>query len=104
MLYRVAAALVISCAILSTISSEAAQARLCLPVSTEVVSLGEDGARAYAARSLDRAIAQQEAALKSSGRKLAKTRRDELSCAPFPNIIGADEWKCTGSARVCAAE
>jgi len=102
--YRVASALVMSCAGLAAGSPETAQARLCLPVNTEVVSLGEDRARTYAARSLDRAIAQQESALKSSGRKLAKTRRDELSCAPFPNIIGADEWKCTGSARVCAAE
>lgn len=104
MRYRVASAIVISCAAFTLFSTEPAQARLCMPVSTEVVSLGEHRARAYAARSLDRAIAQQESALKSSGRKLAKTRRDELSCAPFPNIIGADEWKCTGSARVCAAK
>jgi hypothetical protein len=102
--YRVAAALIISCAVLATIPERPALAGLCMPVSTQVVSLGEDRARAYAARSLDRAIAEQESALKLSGRKLATTRRDELSCAPFPNIIGADEWKCTGSARVCAAE
>ena len=102
--YRDAAALVISCAVFASLSPEAAEAGLCLPVSTEVVSLGENRARSYASRSLDRAIARQESALESSGRKLAKTRRDELSCAPFPNIIGADEWKCTGTARVCAAD
>ncbi len=103
MQYRLACALVLSCSVLGMVSSATAQARLCMPVSTEVVSLGEANARAYAARSLDRAVAEQKSALKSSGRQIATTRRDELSCAPFPNIIGADEWKCTGSARVCAA-
>lgn len=102
--YRVIAPLAVLLAAVFTLSPSIAQARACFPVSTEVVSLGEDRARVYAARSLDRAIAQQESALKASGRKLAKTRRDELSCAPFPNIIGADEWKCSGTARVCAAE
>lgn len=104
MWYRLLFAVTVVLAAVCTLSPGIAGARVCFPVSTDVVSLGEDRARIYAAHSLDRAIAHQKSALKSSGRNLAKTRRDELSCAPFPNIIGADEWKCTGSARVCAAD
>jgi len=100
--FRVTTSLLVSCAILAVTVPGAAPARTCFPVNADVVSLGEENARIYAAHSLDRAIAQQESALKISGRKLAKTEREALSCAPYPNLIGADEWRCTGSARVCA--
>jgi hypothetical protein len=85
-------------------AGETAAARTCFPVETEVVSLGENNARAYTDRSLQRAIAARKTSLEASGRSVGRVTRAELDCAPYPNIIGADEWRCTGSARVCAAD
>lgn len=85
------------------IASHSASAQTCFPVSSEVVSLGEANARAYAGRSLDGAIAARKSAIESSGNTVGRVTRAELECAPFPNLLGADEWRCTGRARVCAA-
>lgn len=85
-------------------TSPPASAKTCFPVETEVVSLGEANARAYAKRSLDREIERRERSLETSGRGVGKVSRGEFDCAPYPNLLGADEWQCAGSARVCAAE
>lgn len=81
-----------------------AHAQTCFPVNSDVVSLGEANARAYAGQSLDRAIAARKTAIESSGSSVGKVARTDLDCAPYPNLIGADEWRCKGRARVCAAE
>lgn len=81
-----------------------AAAKTCFPVSSEVVSLGKDNARVYAGRRLDEAIAARQSSLEASGRNVSEVRGKELTCAPYPNLIGADEWQCAGSARVCAGE
>jgi hypothetical protein len=80
----------------------AAWARPCFPVTSEVVSLGEDSAKAYAERSLDRGIENEQAIIASRGEAVGKITRQELRCAPFPNLLGADEWRCVGAAKVCA--
>jgi len=87
-----------------TFAGETAAARTCFPLQTEVVSLGENNARAYTDRSLQRAIAARKTSLEASGRSVGRVTRGELDCAPYPNILGADEWRCTGRARVCAAD
>jgi len=87
-----------------TFAGEMAAARTCFPLQTEVVSLGENNARAYTDRSLQRAIAARKTSLEASGRSVGRVTRGELNCAPYPNILGADEWRCTGRARICAAE
>jgi len=84
-------------------SHGAATARVCLPITSEVVSLGEGNARAYTQLSLERKIASGRTSLETSGRGSATVVDKRLECAPFPNILGADEWRCTGRARVCAA-
>lgn len=95
----------VSFAAMLTVSAIApAAAKTCFPVSSEVVSLGEDNARAYAGRRLDEAVAARQNSIEASGRSVSGVRGKELTCAPYPNLIGADEWQCAGSARVCAAD
>jgi hypothetical protein len=96
--------LTIMAAFAVALAANSATARTCFPVNSEVVSLGESNARAYAARSLDRAIAARKTSIETSGRSIGRITRADLDCAPFPNLLGADEWRCTGSARVCAAD
>lgn len=74
----------------------------CFPVKSEVVSLGEKAARFYAERSLVKAIDEQKGSLESSGGQFGRVTRSALSCKPFPNLIGADEWRCVGEAKVCS--
>jgi len=73
----------------------------CFPVKSEVVSLGEKAARYYADRSLVKAIDEQKASAESSGAQIGRIVKSDLNCAPFPNLIGADEWRCTGEAKLC---
>lgn len=83
-----------------TLSCGLAQAG-CFPVKSEVVSLGEKAARYYADRSLAKAIDEQKGSAESSGVQIGRVVRSDLACAPFPNLIGADEWRCTGEAKLC---
>ena len=76
----------------------------CFPVRSEVVSLGEKAARFYADRSLVKAIDEQKSSLESSGGQFGRVARSELNCKPFPNLIGADEWRCVGEAKVCTGK
>lgn len=80
-----------------------ASARTCFSVNAKVVSLGERNARAYADRRLAQEIESRKSVLETTGRRVSEIKRDSLSCAPYPNILGADEWQCAGSARVCAS-
>ncbi len=81
----------------------AAAAQTCFPVKSEVVSLGQENAEVYTGRSLDRAIAARTEMIEASGREVGNVTREDLECAPYPNLIGADEWRCAGRAVVCAA-
>jgi len=90
------AASCLSFALLST-----AQAGPCFPVNSEVVSLGEQAARYYAARSLDQQIEDRRQGLSASGRSVGRIDRQALDCSPYLNILGADEWRCRGAAKVC---
>lgn len=74
----------------------------CNPVKSEVVSLGEKPARAYATRSLDKGIEEEKQTITSTGRQIGRIVKKDLTCKPFPNLIGADEWRCVGEARVCS--
>lgn len=73
----------------------------CFPVKSEIVSLGEKAARYYADRSLAKAIDEQKTSAESSGAQIGRIVKSDLACAPFPNVIGADEWRCTGEAKFC---
>lgn len=73
----------------------------CHPVSVDVVSLGEKAARVYGERSLAREIAEQRRTLTYARPDNVRIVRQPLECRYFPNIIAADEWRCTGSAKLC---
>ena len=81
-----------------------ALAARCFPAASDVVSLGQNTARSYAEASLDRSIAQQQQLLESLGEKVPGTVKKTLDCKPFPNVLGADEWRCVGSAKVCTGK
>ena len=88
--------------VLAGVALSAGSARAgCFPVRSEVFSLGEKAARFYAERSLVKAIDEQKGSLESSGNKLGRVTKGALSCKPFPNLIGADEWRCVGEAKLC---
>lgn len=90
-----------SCLVL--VFSSNAHARVtCFPLNADVVSLGEATARNYTVRRIETIVAEHERMLEATGRELTRTIRNEPDCAPFPNLIGADEWRCTATARVCA--
>jgi hypothetical protein len=80
--------------------SGAAQAD-CTPVSSEVVSIGQKAARFYSERSLTSAIDGEKARIETMGAKLGPVSQS-MDCAPYPNLIGADEWRCVGKGKVCA--
>ncbi len=73
----------------------------CMPVNSDVVSLGEKAARFYSQRSLTNAIASERERLQSVGMTSGKVA-SQMNCKPFPNLIGADEWRCVGEAKVCS--
>jgi hypothetical protein len=73
----------------------------CFPVKSDVVSLGEVAARFYAQRSLDRSVDGERERVESTGAAVGRVVKKELSCKPYPNLIGANEWRCLGEARVC---
>lgn len=91
-------------ALLTVSAITPAAGKTCFPVSSEVVSLGKDSARAYAGRRLEEAVAAQQNSIEASGRSAGEVKDREMTCAPYPNLIGADEWQCAGSARVCAGD
>lgn len=84
--------------------SGSAQAAKCFPAASDVVSLGEKTARSYADASLDKSIAQQQQLLETLGEKAPNSVKKTLDCKPFPNVLGADEWRCVGSAKVCTGK
>jgi hypothetical protein len=73
----------------------------CFPVKTDNISLGEKPARAYAERSLNKGIEAETRRLQAAGAQIGRVVRKELTCKHFPNVLGADEWRCLGEARVC---
>jgi hypothetical protein len=81
-----------------------AAAAQCLPADSDVVSLGEKAARAYGERSLNKHIAERSLAIESRGEKVSRIVKRSMDCKPFPNLLGADEWRCVGSARVCTGK
>jgi hypothetical protein len=93
--------LLVTAAVAIAILPRAAEAG-CNPVKADVVSLGEKPARAYTTRSLDKGIEEEKQTITSTGGRVGKIVKKDLTCKPFPNLIGADEWRCTGEARVCS--
>jgi hypothetical protein len=73
----------------------------CTPVNSEVVSLGEKAARFYSDRSLTGAIESEKRRIEAVGAKPGKITQS-MECAPYPNLIGADEWRCAGKGKVCS--
>ncbi|MBC8051116.1 MAG: hypothetical protein H7X92_13360 [Chitinophagales bacterium] len=73
----------------------------CTPLDTDIVSLGEKAARFYAMRSLNGKIEDEKTALVKQGFEVGAISPPKLDCKFFPNIINMDEWRCTGTARVC---
>lgn len=73
----------------------------CFPVTSDVVSLGEKSAHSYAERSLDQQINDEKRVIASIGAEIGRIAKREMSCKPYPNVLGADEWRCVGAARVC---
>lgn len=74
---------------------------ICFPVTTDIVSLGEKTALAYAQRSMTRNIEEEKERITGTGGTVQRVTGPDISCQPFPNLIGADEWRCVGSAKVC---
>jgi hypothetical protein len=73
----------------------------CTPVKSEVVSLGQKAARWYSERSLTNAIDDEKRRLEATGIKLGAVTKS-MNCVPYPNLIGADEWRCVGDGKVCS--
>jgi hypothetical protein len=73
----------------------------CMPLSSDVVSLGEKAARFYSDRSLAAAISDERERLSQVGMPVGRITK-AIDCKPFPNLIGADEWRCVGQAKVCS--
>ncbi len=73
----------------------------CTPVKSEVVSLGEKAARWYSERSLTNAIDDEKRRIEATGIKLGPVSK-AMKCVPYPNLIGADEWRCVGEGKVCS--
>jgi len=92
-----AAALLAASLLLSAGTAEAG----CMPVRSEVVSLGEKAARFYSERSLKNGIEAEQRRLGSVALTLVKVSKI-MTCVPYPNLLGADEWRCVGEAKVCA--
>lgn len=73
----------------------------CRPLSSDVVAIGKKNAYQYSERSLRKAIESEKESIISSGAKVAKVTKQTITCKPFNNILGADEWRCIGDAKVC---
>jgi hypothetical protein len=78
-----------------------AQAAGCTPVKSDVVSLGEKAARFYSERSLGDVIAAEKRRIEAMGTAAGPITKS-MKCEPFPNLLGADEWRCVGAGKVCA--
>jgi hypothetical protein len=73
----------------------------CRPLKTDVVGLGEKSPRGYAGRNLQKAIEAEKDSITVSGGKAGRVTKPTITCKPFPNLIGANEWRCVGEAKVC---
>ena len=93
--------LVLPAVLIGALVYPAMASAVCFPVKTDIVSLGEKSARFYAERRLSENIEDQKSVLKSAGSAQSRVVKRELSCKPFPNVLGADEWRCIGQAKVC---
>lgn len=74
----------------------------CYKVKAEVVSLGEEVTKSYAERNITREIEDEKETLEATGKTVSKVVGPAYECKPYPNLIGADEWTCTGTAKVCS--
>lgn len=73
----------------------------CRPLSSDVVAIGKQNAYRYSERSLRKAVESEKESIVSSGSKVGKVSKLAVTCQPFANLIGADEWRCIGAAKVC---
>lgn len=73
----------------------------CRPQSSDVVSIGKHAAHYYAKRALLRKIAAEKSSAIATNGKAVHVTKPVITCKPFPNLLGADEWECFGKAKVC---
>jgi hypothetical protein len=73
----------------------------CMPLKSDVVSLGEKAARFYSERSLKNAVEDEQRHMVATGLATGRVVK-AMDCKPYPNLIGADEWRCQGEATVCS--
>jgi hypothetical protein len=76
-------------------------AAACTPLKADVVSLGKETARAYAERSMASKIKAEKDLIESLGKEAGRVTESDYSCTPFGNVLGADEWRCVGQAKIC---
>lgn len=73
----------------------------CRPLGSDVVAIGKQSAYRYSERSLRKAVESEKESIVSSGSKVGKVTKLVITCTPYANLIGADEWRCIGTAKVC---
>ena len=93
--------LTVTAAVAGLMLSVAAAKADCTPLKSDVVSLGEKAARFYSERSLQNAVEEERQRISASGGKTGRVSK-AMDCQPYPNLIGADEWRCVGAATVCS--
>jgi hypothetical protein len=93
-------AMIAACAAGLTMGAFSAHAA-CSSLSSDVVSLGERAARYYSERSLIKAIDDERNRFGTVGLVSARVTKS-MDCKPYPNLIGADEWRCVGAAKICS--
>lgn len=90
---------ILAMAVFLALGGNPAQAE-CNPVKSDVVSLGQKAARFYSERSLQEEITTEKRRLESAGASPGRVIK-AVDCKPFPNLLGADEWRCVGTGKVC---
>lgn len=93
----------IAAACLAIAFTTPAAAADCRPVKSDVVGLGQQSARSYSEKALQREIDGTVSSAEASGGKVARPIKRTMVCKPFTNVLGADEWECFGAAKVCVS-
>lgn len=73
----------------------------CHPAKSDVVDVGQKNAHARAETALQREIEALKTSFTAAGGQIARPVAPSVTCKPYPNLLGADEWECFGEAKVC---
>jgi hypothetical protein len=92
---------VLAAAAMALLSLTASAHAACMPLRSDVVSLGQKAARYYSELSLVSAIDAEKERVLATGATLGPISKT-MRCDPFPNLLGADEWRCVGEGKVCS--